>query len=157
TALERALLPAAASAAFVAAWWAAVAWSGTRIFPSPAMVVRGAQDLWASGLLARYALDSLQRVGAAFLLAVALGVPPGMLMGLWAPAASVLVPLFQALRPISPLAWVPIAILLFGVGNVAGVALIAMSAFFQLALTSMGAVAAVPEMYMNAGRNFGLS
>lgn len=154
---ERLLLPTVTLAVFLAGWWAAVAWTGTKVFPSPLAVIRGAREFYATGLLLRYALDSLRRVGLAFVLAVALGIPTGMLMGLYAPIAALLGPVLRALRPISPLAWVPIVILLFGVGDVSGVVLIFSPAFFQLALTTSVAVSSVPEMYMNAGRNFGLS
>ena len=61
------------------------------------------------------------------------------------------------MRPISPLAWIPIAILWFGVGDGAAVFLIFISCFFPLLLTAMNSVQNVPAVYINAGRNFGLS
>ena len=65
-------------------------------------------------------------------------------------------PLIQVLRPISPLAWIPIAILWFGVGDGAAVFLIFLGCFFPLLLTAMEAVRGVPAVYVQAGRNFGL-
>jgi NitT/TauT family transport system permease protein len=65
-------------------------------------------------------------------------------------------PILQILRPISPLAWIPIAILWFGVGDLAAIFLIFVGCFFPLMLTAINAVRSVPAVYINAGRNFGL-
>jgi NitT/TauT family transport system permease protein len=66
-------------------------------------------------------------------------------------------PLVQILRPISPLAWIPIAILWYGVGDMAAIFLIFVGCFFPLLLTAMSAVHNVAPVYVNVGRNFGLS
>ena len=66
-------------------------------------------------------------------------------------------PLIQILRPISPLAWIPIAILWFGVGDLAAIFLIFLGCFFPLLLTAINAVHSIPGVYLDAGRNFGLS
>jgi len=66
-------------------------------------------------------------------------------------------PVLQLLRPISPLAWIPLAILWFGVGDFAAIFLIFLGCFFPLLLTAINAVRGIPEVYINAGRNFGLS
>jgi len=66
-------------------------------------------------------------------------------------------PIIQILRPISPLAWIPIAILWFGVGDLSAVFLIFIGSFFPLLLTAINAAESVPAVYVNAGRNFGLS
>jgi NitT/TauT family transport system permease protein len=66
-------------------------------------------------------------------------------------------PLVQIFRPISPLAWIPIAILWFGVGDLAAIFLIFVACFFSLLLTAMSAVHNIPAVYINVGRNFGLS
>ena len=62
----------------------------------------------------------------------------------------------QVLRPISPLAWTPIAILWFGVGGLAAAFLIFLASFLPLTVTAINAVAGIPDIYLNAGRNFGL-
>ena len=66
-------------------------------------------------------------------------------------------PLIQVLRPISPLAWIPISILWFGVGDVAAIFLIFLASLLPLTLTAINAVESIPAVYVNAGRNFGLS
>jgi NitT/TauT family transport system permease protein len=61
------------------------------------------------------------------------------------------------LRPISPIAWIPLAIVWFGIGDAAAVYLIFLGAFFPIVVTSMNGVRNVPSMFRRAGRNFGLT
>ena len=154
--VESLLLPLALASLSIAGWSLAVRWSGTRVFPSPAQVARGAVELARRGVLLAYLRDSLLRVAAGYGAALALGLPLGMWMG-WSPrAARVGNPLVQLLRPISPIAWIPVAIVLFGVGEAAPVFLVFLGAFFPIVLTAMAGVRAVPPMYLRAARNFGL-
>jgi NitT/TauT family transport system permease protein len=66
-------------------------------------------------------------------------------------------PLIQIFRPISPLAWIPISILWFGVGDIAAIFLIFLACWLPLTVSVMNAVNGIPQVYINAGRNFGLS
>jgi NitT/TauT family transport system permease protein len=76
----------------------------------------------------------------------------------WSPtAATVANPLLQLLRPISPIAWIPVAIVLFGIGSLAPIFLVFLGAFFPVVLTAQNGVGNVPRMYIAAARNFGLS
>ena len=126
------------------------------LLPGPLGVAQGIGDLLQHGLLLRYVVASLFRVTWGYGLAVLLAVPLGMLIGWYSRAEMALNPLIQILRPISPLAWIPIAILWFGVGDLSAIFLIFLGSFFPLLLTSMNAVRSVPAIYVNAGRNFGL-
>ncbi len=86
-----------------------------------------------------------------------LGIPLGLTLG-WYPAANqVANPVLQLLRPISPIAWIPIAIILFGVGDHAATFLIFLGAFFPIVVTCANGVSNVPSMFRQAGRNFGLA
>src|ERR1700728_4739418 len=101
--------------------------------------------------------DSLRRVAVGFGLAVVIGIPLGLTLG-WYPAANqVLNPVLQILRPISPIAWIPVAIIFFGVGDHAAIFLIFMGAFFPIVVACVDGVANVPSTFRRAGRNFGLS
>jgi NitT/TauT family transport system permease protein len=155
--LETWLLPLGTLVLLLVGWVVAVRWTGTRVFPTPQQVLQALVGMVRSGVLWRYAADSLLRVGVGFGLALTVGMGLGMVMGLYPALASALGPLVQFLRPISPLAWVPIAILFFGVGDGAAISLIFLAACLPLALHTTGAVATVPAIYLNAGRNFGLS
>src|SRR4051812_21045262 len=96
-------------------WWIAVAATHSVIFPSPLQVATGAAELAKDGTLWLHIGASLMRVGTGFLLAVIVAIPLGLWMGWVHGAYATLNPLFQILRPISPIAWIPIAILWFGV------------------------------------------
>jgi NitT/TauT family transport system permease protein len=138
-------------------WHFSVKLTGTDVFPSPLSVQRGLAQLIEGGVLWRYVGDSLGRVGVGYLTAVAIGVPGGLLLGWYPAAAQIVNPVIQMLRPISPIAWIPVAIVLFGVGNLAAIYLIFLGAFFPIVVSTMNGVRNVPSMYRWAGRNFGLS
>jgi NitT/TauT family transport system permease protein len=154
---EAIVLPVLLGAVLVAAWWGAVRWSGTKIFPSPLEVALGVRELARRGVLLPYLGDSLVRVGAGYGAAVLVGVPLGMWLGWSATAATVANPVLQLLRPISPIAWIPVAIVLFGIGNLAPIFLVFLGALFPVVLTAQSAVGNVPRMYLAAARNFGLT
>jgi NitT/TauT family transport system permease protein len=155
--LETVVLPLLAFGALVALWHLGVILSGSEIFPTPAKVVRGLIELYQTGRLFRYTADSLMRVAAGYGLAVVLGLPVGLLMGLSPSMQALLNSLFQMLRPISPLAWIPLAILLFGVNNTAPVFLVFIASFFPIVVSATTGVQNIPPMYMRAGSNHGLS
>jgi NitT/TauT family transport system permease protein len=151
------LRPVAFIAVLLLLWQVAVSRQSSHLLPTPLEVLRGIGDLLQHGLLLKYVVASLFRVTWGFALAAMLGVPLGLLIGWYSRAEMAFNPLIQILRPISPLAWIPIAILWFGVGDLAAVFLIFICCFFPLLLTSIQAVHSIPAVYLNAGRNFGLS
>ncbi len=154
---ESVALPLLLGVALLGVWHGAVVLSGTKVLPSPVAVWRGAGELARRGILAAYVRDSLLRVSVGFGVAVVLGVPTGMAVGLYPAVESALNPVVQVLRPISPLAWIPIAIALFGIDETAPISLIFMGSVFPIIVSTANAVRNVPSMYVRAGRNFGLS
>lgn len=150
------LRPIALIAVLLLLWQVAVTRNPIHILPTPWAVVTGIGDLLQHGLLFKYVVASLFRVTWGFVLAVLLAVPLGLVIGWNRRAGMAFNPLIQVLRPISPLAWIPIAILWFGVGDFAAIFLIFLGCFFPLLLTAINAVQGVPAVYINAGRNFGL-
>jgi len=155
--LTRALPSVAVLALVIAVWWLAVAASGSVIFPAPWQVVTGAVELIEDGTLWQHIGASLLRVGAGFLLAVLVGVPLGLWMGWVRPAYDTLNPIFQMLRPISPIAWIPIAILWFGVGNASPIYLIFISSVFPMVVQTTVGVHTIEQRYLRAAENFGVS
>jgi NitT/TauT family transport system permease protein len=137
-------------------WQIVLAGRPNQLLPTPWAVATGMGELLQHGLLPRYVVASLFRVTWGFVLAVVLAVPLGLMIGWNRRADMAFNPLIQVLRPISPLAWIPLAILWFGVGDLAAVFLIFLGCFFPLLLTSINAVQSIPAVYINAGRNFGL-
>jgi NitT/TauT family transport system permease protein len=101
--------------------------------------------------------DSLRRVAVGFGAAVLVGIPVGLWLGWSAKANQVVNPTLQILRPISPIAWIPVAIIFFGVGDRAAIFLIFLASFFPIVLACVSGVSSVPPVLRSAGRNFGLS
>jgi NitT/TauT family transport system permease protein len=137
-------------------WQIAVARQTSRLMPGPLGVAGGIADLVRHGLLLKYVVASLFRVTWGFLLGAVLAIPLGLTIGWYRRAEMAFNPIIQILRPISPLAWIPIAILWFGVGDLAAISLIFIGCFLPLILTAISAVQRIPAVYINAGRNFGL-
>lgn len=141
----------------IAAWWGAVAVTRSVIFPTPWQVVTGTVELMRDGTLWEHIGASLMRVGAGFLLAVLVGVPLGLWMGWMRGAYATLNPIFQILRPISPIAWIPIAILWFGVGNASPIYLIFISSVFPMIVQTTAGVHTIEKRYLRAAENFDVS
>jgi NitT/TauT family transport system permease protein len=150
------LRPLAFIAVLLVAWSIGVRHEPAHLLPGPWGVAGGIGDLLHHGLLFKYVVASLFRVTWGFTLAVVLAIPLGLAIGWYRRAELALNPILQILRPISPLAWIPIAILWFGVGDLAAIFLIFTGCFFPLMLAAIDAVRGIPAVYVNAGRNFGL-
>jgi NitT/TauT family transport system permease protein len=153
---EKIMLPLIAAAVLLAVWHYSVVWTGTKIFPSPQAVWRGVVELVHKHVLWADIIDSLRRVAVGFGLATLIGVPLGLTLG-WYPATNrILNPTLQILRPISPIAWIPVAIIFFGIGDRAATFLVFLGAFFPIVVASVSGVSSVPQIFRRAGRNFGL-
>lgn len=155
--LNRIWPPLLVLAALVALWWIVVEQSGSVIFPSPLQVAAGTLELARDGTLWEHMGASLARVATGFFLALAFALPLGLWMGRVDGAYHTLNPLFQILRPISPIAWIPIAILWFGVGDLAPVFLIFLASVFPMIVQTSAGVHAIEARYLRAAENFGVS
>jgi NitT/TauT family transport system permease protein len=144
-------------AGLLALWWALVRGTGSAIFPTPWQVLTGAFELLEDGTLWRHIASSLLRVTTGFSLAVLIAVPLGLWMGWVRGAFDTLNPIFQMLRPISPIAWIPIAILWFGVGDASPIYLIFISSVFPMMVQTTAGVHTIERRYLRAAENFGVS
>jgi NitT/TauT family transport system permease protein len=124
--------------------------------PGPIDVLSGIVELAHRGLLLRHVAASLFRVTWGFLAAVAVGVPLGLWLGLDPRAARVVSWLLQAGRMVSPLAWIPIAILWFGVGDPPALFIVFIGSVFPIVTGATHAVRRIDPVHVAAGRNFGL-
>jgi NitT/TauT family transport system permease protein len=152
----RIVLPLLVTAMFVCAWHAAVKLSRSEIFPTPLEVLTGMVELARRGLLVKYVVASLFRVATGFLLALVIGIPFGLLLGWFEGAFYAFNPAIQILRPISPIAWIPVAILWFGVTDLAPIFLIFLASLFPITTATIAAVQNMHLVYLRAARNFGL-
>lgn len=155
--MHRLAPPVICFAIFLIGWHLAVELSGNVLVPTPLQVLAGLIELMKEGLLLRYIVASLFRVTWGFLAAVIVAVPLGIVLGIRRRGEAFVNPLIQIFRPISPLAWIPLAILWFGVGDFSAVFLIFLASFFPLLVTAAVSVRNVDPVYRNAGSNFGLS
>ncbi|MBM0105646.1 ABC transporter permease [Steroidobacter sp. S1-65] len=155
--LRQSLPGIAVIAVLLAAWWAIVTATRSVIFPTPWQVVTGTLELIRDGTLWLHIGASLGRVAAGFSLAVLVAVPLGLWMGWMRGAYDTLNPLFQILRPISPIAWIPIAILWFGVGNASPIYLIFISSVFPMIVQTVAGVHTIEKRYLRAAENFGVT
>jgi NitT/TauT family transport system permease protein len=150
---------ALAGPASLVALWAVVASLGVfpeSLFPHPFAVGRGLVLELRSGRLVDDAVASLFRVSSGFILAVLLGVPAGLLVGHSVWARKAFLPLVNFFRSLSPLAWIPFAILWLGIGDPPAIFLIFMAAFFPVVLSTSAAVANIPSVYFRVARDLGI-
>lgn len=154
--LWRIVRPVGMAALFLTLWGLAVRWSHSDLFPTPGNVVRGIVELGEKGLLLKYIVASLFRVTWGFTLALVLGIPFGLILGWYSRAFQAFNPLIQILRPISPIAWIPVAILWFGVSDAAPIFLIFLASVFPITVATIAAVQNMQPVYLRAAQNFGL-
>lgn len=126
------------------------------LFPHPFAVARGLLAELRSGRLFDDAVASLFRVSCGFLLSVVLGVPSGLVLGRSRWGREAFLPLVNFFRSLSPLAWIPFAILWLGIGDPPAIFLIFMAAFFPVVLSTCAAVANIPSVYFRVARDLGL-
>jgi NitT/TauT family transport system permease protein len=152
------LLGLAGPALIVAAWAAisSLQLFPPSLFPRPGAVALGLLTEFASGRLVQDVVASLFRVGAGFLFATAVGIPMGLLLGHSAVARAALLPLVNFFRNLSPLAWIPFAILWLGIGDPPAIFLIFMAVVFPVVLSTAAAVAGIPSVYFRVARDLGI-
>ncbi len=143
----------------LAAWEVLARCSGWSVqtFPDPLTVVLSMLELIGNGTLLRHTVASLFRVTAGFYLAVLLGVPLGILLGRISMLWAFLNPVIQFLRPISPLAWIPLAMLWFGIGDPPAIFLIFLASFFPMVVSTTIAVHNINPIYFQVAANFNFS
>lgn len=155
--LGKIVLPMIVIVLVIAIWWVVVVETESAIFPTPWQVVAGAVELARDGTLWEHIGASLFRVGTGFGLALVVGIPLGLWMGWVGGVYRTLNPIFQMLRPISPIAWIPLAILWFGVGDVSPIFLIFISSVFPMIVQTTSGVHTIERRYLRAAANFGVS
>lgn len=138
-------------------------WGVTRLrlfpesaFPGPQAVALGFLEEFRSGRTVRDIVASLFRVTSGFLLAVLTSLPVGLWLGHHTAGRAALLPAVNFFRNLSPLAWIPFAILWFGIGDTPAIFLIFLASFFPLTLSTLAAVAGIPSVYFQVARDYGI-
>jgi len=156
---KRIFLPTLAFLGLVLLWEFICRVSGWRqeVFPSPMQVAVSMWELIKNGTLIKHTIASLFRVTLGFYLAVLFGIPLGIILGWWKMGQMAFNSLIQFLRPISPLAWIPLTMLWFGIGDKPAIFLIFLSSFFPVLVSTMVAVNHIKSNYFQVAANFNLS
>lgn len=159
---RRVAVGAATLATLLVLWWVLTMVTGTintGRFPSPEDVWLAARQVtvrgYANGQLHAHILHSLKLVAMGFAVAVAVGVPLGLLMG-WSRRAEALInPIFLLIRPIPPLAWIPLAILWLGLGDAAKIMVIFFAAFVPSVINAYSGARTIATPIVEAARMLG--
>lgn len=160
-----AVLPAAGGIALLVGIWA-VATAGGGAFPTPWATLQAALALFADPFyrngpndvgIGWNVLNSLQRVGLGFGLAALVGIPLGFLIGRFALVSRMFAPLISLLKPVSPLAWLPIGLLVFKAANPAAIWTIFICSIWPMVVNTAVGVQRVPQDYLNVARVLNLS
>ena len=137
-------------------WWLISAFHlfPTYTLPAPADVAKSFREEIATGRLLNDIIASLWRVAVGFVLSAGLGIPLGLWLGQHIHARKAFLPVLNFFRFLSPLAWIPFAILWFHIGDKPAVFLIFMATFFPLVLATMSAVATIPSIYFRVAKDY---
>lgn len=127
------------------------------LLPPPSRVLQSALLLIGSGELIRHFGDSLQRIALANLIAISVAVPLGIFMGRYKVVEDLMDGVLNILRPIPPLAWIPLAILWFGLGEKSVVFITLISAFFAILINTIAGVRSVERSLPRAALTLGAS
>ena len=142
---------------FVALWWLVSLWTGNPILlPSPLKVLEAAWGLALDLELFQHAGISLGRMIVSTLLASLLAIPLGIWMGLHPLVERLVDPTIEILRPISGIAWIPLALFIFGIGNALPVFIMTYAAFFPIVVGTVVGVRSVDHRLVDAARTMGL-
>lgn len=152
------ILPYVYAGAFIIIVWQMVVTftnAHVTLLPPPLMTAKSFVDLIVSGELFVHIGASLGRVVSAWALSAIVAVPLGLAMGRWTRFERIIDPIVELFRPISPLAWIPLAILWFGIGETGKIFIIFIATFFPILLNTVSGVKGVDPVLIRAGRVLG--
>ena len=164
-AAARAIWPTAVPAAVLLLWWLATRNKPASLVPPPAEVWTALRDLAVGGIyddafsatLLTHVLASMSRVYGGFLLAAALAIPLGLLIGRVALVRVMFEPTLQILRPVPVTAWLPLAMILFGIGPRSAFFLVFLGAFYPILVNTVFGVRSVDPRLFEAASMLGAS
>jgi NitT/TauT family transport system permease protein len=153
------LAPFLSFTVLVLIWEIAVRFAGldSHVLPGPSQVFFSMIELIKNGAIFKHTVASLFRVTAGFYLAAVFGIPIGIILGRNQTAALLFNPIIHFLRPISPLAWIPLAMLWFGIGDKPAVFLIFLASFFPIVVSTTVAVQSINPTFFYVAANFDFS
>jgi NitT/TauT family transport system permease protein len=127
----------------------------TRFFPAPSSIVGTFEKLIANGSLFANTAISLERVVLGFLLGAIPALAIGLVMGLYRPVRIIVEPLISATYPVPKSAILPLILLIFGLGEMSKIVMVAIGVFYPVVINTAAGVMQIPELYLDVGKNFG--
>ncbi len=150
-------------ATFLTAWWLVTTFHLVEllVLPSPQDIASEFRNLLTAGYsnkpLYEHIKASALRSMTGLLGGIAIGIPLGLLMGYYQTVSAILRPIFSFLRPIPPIAFIPLVILAFGIGEFSKILLIFVASLSFVVLNTSAGMRSVPDQLLRAGKNLGLS
>ena len=126
------------------------------LFPSPKMAVDALLEMMENGRLLENIRTSMYRFAVGYISSVLVAMILGLILGRIPKLFQYINPAVQLLRPISPTAWMPFIVLLFGIGDVPAIVIIFLAAFFPVLLSTVSAVGNIDPIYLKVSKNFGI-
>lgn len=126
------------------------------LFPSPKMAFDALLEMIENGRLLENVKTSMYRFAVGYSSSVIVAVVLGLILGRIPKVFQYVNPALQLLRPISPTAWMPFIVLLFGIGDVPAIVIIFIAAFFPVLLSTVSAVGNIDPIYLKVSKNFGI-
>lgn len=126
------------------------------LFPSPKMAFDALVEMISNGRLLENVRTSMYRFAVGYSVSVVTAVVLGLILGRIPKVFQYVNPALQLLRPISPTAWMPFIVLLFGIGDVPAIVIIFIAAFFPVLLSTVAAVGNIDPIYFKVSKNFGI-
>ncbi len=151
--------PALTGLVILGIWWGLSAAGAFPVgtVPTPIEVARAFGEELASFRLLEDTIASLYRVAWGFIVGVVLAVPLGLVIGRAAGPRAALMPWINFFRSLSPIAWIPFAIIWFGIGDPPAIMILFIATFFQIVLATAAAAASVPKVYYRVAQDLELS
>jgi len=140
--------------------WEALArldWINVLIMPPPSQILQHFGEMLVNLEIVKHTASSLGRVAVGYALAVATAIPLGVLMGWFRPVDIVVDPLVELIRPVSPIAILPLAILWFGIGDASKIFIIWLSCMFPVLLNTYAGVKGLDRSFIYAATSLGAS
>lgn len=126
------------------------------LFPSPMQAFDALVEMFRNGTLFRNIGTSMYRFAAGYISSIVIAVILGLILGRLPGVFKYINPTVQLLRPISPTAWMPFIVLLFGIGDAPAIVIIFIAAFFPVLLSTVAAVGNIDPIYLKVSKNFGI-
>lgn len=126
------------------------------LFPSPKMAFDALIEMLENGSLFENIKTSMYRFAVGYISSIAVAVILGLILGRIPKLFQYINPAVQLIRPISPTAWMPFIVLLFGIGDVPAIVIIFIAAFFPVLLSTVAAVGNIDPIYLKVSKNFGI-